>query len=451
MPSMSECRLPYLLSNLLLVTESLTLIAGNSRRARLGELVQAVHAGGGLLGDALDAGGDAGPALRVGGERAAQQLEDDRVLLGVVLGGGGHGAGLLVLDALVDEQRDVAAVVEDHVRAADRRRRPARAPARCTTSTPRASRPSRRRPARPLGVVDGALGADGDRGRGVVLGGEDVAAGPAHLRRRARRASRSGPAVCTVMCSEPVIRAPVSGLLSPNSARSAIRPGISCSARRISWRPASARDRSATLKSVGHAEPLVGMRIEAGGGTPTAPRPARPLWARGITHAGTYDQYQRDASRPYSRSRAAVEARHRPLRPVSAARLTCERGTSLPPLGAGRPRGPRRRPPAGRHRRARSSRRASRRLASRFGRRHRRRPRRRRLRRAGRRRRRRRHRRPRRGRARRPAGRRRGAARRRRPGPAGACARPRRDHAGAPAPHARVLRRFVGAHGRRTR
>src|SRR6185436_17074422 len=31
MPSMSECRQPYLLSNLLLVTESLTLTAGNSR------------------------------------------------------------------------------------------------------------------------------------------------------------------------------------------------------------------------------------------------------------------------------------------------------------------------------------------------------------------------------------------------------------------------------------
>src|ERR1700726_2002157 len=31
MPSMSECRQPYLLSNLDLVTESFTLIAGNSR------------------------------------------------------------------------------------------------------------------------------------------------------------------------------------------------------------------------------------------------------------------------------------------------------------------------------------------------------------------------------------------------------------------------------------
>ena len=30
MPSISECRVPYLLSNLLLVTESLTLMAGKS-------------------------------------------------------------------------------------------------------------------------------------------------------------------------------------------------------------------------------------------------------------------------------------------------------------------------------------------------------------------------------------------------------------------------------------
>ena len=52
---MSEWRQPYLLSNLLLVTESLTLIAGNSSRAGLLELVQAVDAGGGLLGDADDA------------------------------------------------------------------------------------------------------------------------------------------------------------------------------------------------------------------------------------------------------------------------------------------------------------------------------------------------------------------------------------------------------------
>ena len=56
-------------------------------------------------------------------------------------------------------------------------------------------------------------------------------------------------AVCTVMCSEPMIRAPFSGCDAANSSRVFISPGISCSARRISLRPNSARERSATLKS----------------------------------------------------------------------------------------------------------------------------------------------------------------------------------------------------------
>ena len=56
-------------------------------------------------------------------------------------------------------------------------------------------------------------------------------------------------AVWMVMCSEPVMRAPLSGRLSPYSARRAMRPGISCSAREISWRPNGASPRSATLKS----------------------------------------------------------------------------------------------------------------------------------------------------------------------------------------------------------
>ncbi len=56
-------------------------------------------------------------------------------------------------------------------------------------------------------------------------------------------------AVCTVMCSEPVMRAPFSGWASAYSARMDMRPGISCSASRISRRPKSASERSATLKS----------------------------------------------------------------------------------------------------------------------------------------------------------------------------------------------------------
>ena len=57
-------------------------------------------------------------------------------------------------------------------------------------------------------------------------------------------------AVCTVMCSEPEIRAPFSGCTSAYSRRNDIRPGISYSARSSSLRPNSASDRSATLKSM---------------------------------------------------------------------------------------------------------------------------------------------------------------------------------------------------------
>ncbi len=57
-------------------------------------------------------------------------------------------------------------------------------------------------------------------------------------------------AVWTVMCSEPEMRAPCSGLTSEYSRRSAIRPGISCSASRISRRPKSASSRSATANSI---------------------------------------------------------------------------------------------------------------------------------------------------------------------------------------------------------
>jgi hypothetical protein len=48
-------------------------------------------------------------------------------------------------------------------------------------------------------------------------------------------------AVWMVMCSEPVMRTPASGLLAPYFLRMDIRPGISCSAMVISLRPHSAR------------------------------------------------------------------------------------------------------------------------------------------------------------------------------------------------------------------
>ena len=74
-------------------------------------------------------------------------------------------------------------------------------------------------------------------------------------------------AVCTVMCSDPAILAPASGLESPYCARMAISPGISCSARLISLRPKSARFRSATRKSMcaslGEAPEQCGILSEA--------------------------------------------------------------------------------------------------------------------------------------------------------------------------------------------
>ncbi len=56
-------------------------------------------------------------------------------------------------------------------------------------------------------------------------------------------------AVWIVMCNEPVMRAPVRGLVVPYRSRRAMRPGISCSASSISLRPNSASERSATWKS----------------------------------------------------------------------------------------------------------------------------------------------------------------------------------------------------------
>ncbi len=71
-------------------------------------------------------------------------------------------------------------------------------------------------------------------------------------------------AVWIVMCSDPVMRAPRSGWASAYSRRSAIRPGISCSASWISLRPNAASDRSATLKSPSVSDLAT---VSAGGGS----------------------------------------------------------------------------------------------------------------------------------------------------------------------------------------
>ena len=186
---------------------------GEEQRALLHHVVEPVHAGGGLLGDALDLVGDLGPAVLALGERGVEDLEDDLLL--VALGGGrvGRLAGLLGL-------------ARRGGRAAWRRRRrrgscwrtaaagPAAGSAGCTTSTPPASRPSRRRPGRPAG-------------RSAVPFGPTATAAAAwswveKMLQDAQRTSAPSAtsvsistAVWIVMCSEPAMRAPASGLLSP--------------------------------------------------------------------------------------------------------------------------------------------------------------------------------------------------------------------------------------------
>ena len=127
--------------------------------------------------------GHAGPLVRVGLQRALQQAEHDRELGVRRRRRVGHLAGLLVLDALVQQQRGVAAVVEDHVRAVGSPSSPSGHVIICSVHHQYSSSvsPFQANTGTPCGVLGRAVGADGDGGRRVVLRGEDVAARPAHL------------------------------------------------------------------------------------------------------------------------------------------------------------------------------------------------------------------------------------------------------------------------------
>ena len=85
--------------------------------ARPLHLIATVNAGGGLLGDAFDAGGDGGPLCGVCRHGVADRLEDDLPVLGVVLLRRGDHTASFPVDAVVDQQGGVPAVVQDHVRA----------------------------------------------------------------------------------------------------------------------------------------------------------------------------------------------------------------------------------------------------------------------------------------------------------------------------------------------
>ncbi len=215
---------------MLLVTLSLTLMAGNLELPPLGHLVEAVDARGGLLGDALDGvelllvpAGLGGVARLDGGE--------EHVLL---LAGGvvQHGSVVLGLGAQVDEQGGVAAVIQDHV-------------------------------GRALGELEDAVREVPVLLQALPLVGEDgdapaamAAAAWSWVEKMLQLAQRtSAPRAVQGLDEHGRLDGHVQGagdaralqgLAAANSLRMAMRAGISPSAIRSSLRPQSAREMSAT-------------------------------------------------------------------------------------------------------------------------------------------------------------------------------------------------------------
>ena len=148
--------------------------------AGLRHLIEPVDTGRGLFADAADVRRGDGPVVGLLLLDRRKQLENAlelRVVGGLRARDGS--AGLLEREALVHEQRGVATVVEDEVRALAVR------PVECLEGAPpvlfqRLTLPGEDRDA--LGCVDGAVRSDRHRRGGVVLGREDVAARPTDFR-----------------------------------------------------------------------------------------------------------------------------------------------------------------------------------------------------------------------------------------------------------------------------
>src|SRR3954471_23939358 len=242
MPSISEWRVPYLLSNLDLVTESLTLIAGNASSPAAANWYSRST-----------------PVV----VSSVTPLTDSAILVHLVLS--------------VSKRSRISA--RNTLYSSESSSSPGGTTPAFSNWAPRstsmvASPPSSRiMLAGSLGQVSICSAAHQYSSRvspfqakiGTPLGSSGVPCGPTTVaaaawscvekmlhdaqRTSAPNATRVSisTAVCTVMCSEPETRAPFSGSTSAYSRRSAIKPGISCSASLISLRPNSARDRSATL------------------------------------------------------------------------------------------------------------------------------------------------------------------------------------------------------------
>ena len=134
------------------------------------QLVEAVHAGGGLFGDALHLGGHFMPVVGIFLVAQGQTIHDDLEFL-VVVGLFQQGGIVFHFHALVDHQGGVAAVVHDQVGALAVR------PGQGHFGAPPVIFQALALPGEDLGHA-----LLGDGGSGVVLGGEDVARGPADVR-----------------------------------------------------------------------------------------------------------------------------------------------------------------------------------------------------------------------------------------------------------------------------
>ena len=181
------------------------------QRAGLVHLVEAVHAGGGLLGDALDALADARSSA-AGPRRAsaASSVEDDLALLGVgrrrasgTAPAASNSAPLctssvasppssrIMFGPSPSGQRSACSVHHQYSSSVS--------PFQAKTGTPCGSSACRR--------------ADGDRGGGVVLGARRCCRSAQRTSAPSATSVSISTAVWIVMCSEPVIRAPLSGWL----------------------------------------------------------------------------------------------------------------------------------------------------------------------------------------------------------------------------------------------
>ncbi|CAK0872726.1 unnamed protein product [Prorocentrum cordatum] len=212
-------------------------------------LLQPVDASGGLLADALALRGHARVLCLVGRDGISQQLQD-ALEFGVVRAGRiGQGSVLrelfLELLALVDQQRRVAAVIDElvaAVRAWHCHHLLGTPPYSCRVSPFHAN------------TVDVSAFAMAAAAWSCVL--KMLQEHQRTLAPSACKVSMRTP-VWIVMCRDPLMFIPLKGCFGPNSLRAAMRPGISCSARLSSLRPNSARPMSLTLDSAMTSQPGV--------------------------------------------------------------------------------------------------------------------------------------------------------------------------------------------------